>query len=169
MITLIGFTGAGKSSIGRILALRYGFLIWDLDHLIAIQEGIPITEIFAVKGEDYFREIEAVMLASLLKHQGILVTGGGAVMRAQSRELLLKHSFVVHIHSTLDVIVQRLQNDTSRPLLLGRDLNIALADLYEKREQAYDFAHMLVDSSDLEQSADRIVGSWLDCHRGHLI
>lgn len=166
MISLIGFTGAGKSSLGRLLSLRYGLLVWDLDYFIACQEKMSISQIFSQKGELYFRDVEAAAIVSLSSSPGssyaVLATGGGAVLREESSKYLSEHSFVVHVHATLDVIVQRLKKDITRPLLQGENFESTIKELYENRKGKYDFADLTVDSQNLEMAASHIVGYYLE-------
>ena len=166
MIALIGFTGAGKSMLGRSLTMFYGLPCYDVDTLIEKQTGCTIARLFSEHGEAYFRAVEENVIASLLQSQStsnncVIVTGGGAVLSENTRSLLYEHCFVVHVYAPLDVIVDRLRADQSRPLLQGTDFVEALAALHAARETLYDFAHVKIEMQNSYQAASLVLGKWL--------
>lgn len=118
-IVLIGFMGCGKSTIGHRLAETYGFTFVDTDQLIEEKAGYTINELFAKKGENYFRDMETDILRELVrtsKHQ-IIATGGGMPIREENQKLLRKLGVVVFLHVTPETVLKRLEGDTVRPLL----------------------------------------------------
>ena len=95
-IVLIGMMGAGKSSVGRCLQQRTGLALFDTDKIVASQFGISVPEIFSKYGEDQFRDAESDALRELVvERQGIIVTGGGAVLRGENVDLLKELGTVV--------------------------------------------------------------------------
>ncbi|MCY0876333.1 MAG: shikimate kinase [Firmicutes bacterium] len=167
LIALIGFTGSGKSTLGRALAMDYGLPCYDSDKWIEQQSGSSIAHLFALEGEASFREREADCILQCIRSRstGVLVTGGGAVLKAQTRELLRTRCFTVHVQAPLDVIWQRLQGQTDRPLLQGSDPYSKLSSLYDSRSGLYDFAHTVVSSLDMKRAASQIVAGWLQFTR----
>ncbi len=163
MISLIGFTGAGKSSLGRQLSSQFGLLCFDVDALIEEHAQMAITQVFATQGEPAFRKLETEMISKTLQLgvKGVLVTGGGAVLTPDNRRLLQSQSFVVHVYAPVDTVWKRLREDQSRPLLKGPDPYLALTTLFSQREHAYDFAHVKVDSENLYESASIVMAKWL--------
>lgn len=117
-LVLVGPMGAGKSSIGRRLAGRFGLRFVDADREIERQTGSNIATIFSCEGEPGFRTRERAVLADVLAGDGLLVaTGGGAVLDAGTRGLLRARGFVVHLHVALEAQLARLARDRVRPLL----------------------------------------------------
>lgn len=115
---LIGPMGAGKSSVGRRLARRFGLPCADLDARIEEHTGASVATIFEIEGEAGFRRRETAMLAELVRQRGIvLATGGGAVLSADNRALLQAHGFVVWLDTSVEAQLQRLVHDRQRPLL----------------------------------------------------
>lgn len=157
-IVLIGMMGAGKTSVGRLLAQRLGKTFLDCDHELEARCGVKITTIFEVEGEEGFRDRESATLAGLLEQHGVvLATGGGAVLREQNRRLLRAHGFVVYLRSTLHELWQRTRHDRTRPLLATADPRARLAELIEQRGPLYlETAHLVMDSG--AQNVKTLVG-----------
>lgn len=117
MIVLIGFMGAGKTTVGRGLAARLEVPFLDSDEVLEAREGRSIAEVFATDGEATFRRLEREMIASLLDGpETVLAVGGGAVEDAATRSLLRNHT-VVHLEASLDDVAARIGDDESRPVL----------------------------------------------------
>ena len=115
--------GAGKSSLGRCLAQRWGLRFIDLDREIETRAGSDIPTIFACEGEAGFRHREREALADVLTHAGcVIASGGGAVLDPDNRALLRRFGFVVHLQIDVDEQLARLAHDRSRPLLVDADL-----------------------------------------------
>lgn len=147
-IVLCGFMGCGKSTVGKLLAENLGFKLCDSDAVIEQREGTTVTEIFANKGEAYFRALESQVIHELsLKNGLIIATGGGAVMNPENAENLRKGGFVVHLDITPEAVLKRLENDTTRPLLQRNDKESAVRELLSKRNPIYSsVAHCTVDA-----------------------
>ncbi|OPG16445.1 shikimate kinase [Ferroacidibacillus organovorans] len=163
-ISLIGFTGSGKSTVGRALAYSYGLLCYDLDAWIERKEGERISTLFARYGETHFRKLEHETLTDLLNHYppGVLVTGGGAILMEANRLQMREKSFVVSLHVPLAIVRERLRNDRQRPLLQGDNFDERLNSLFYEREKQYQFSHFLLNRIDIEHDIHKIYGSFLD-------
>lgn len=149
MITLVGMPGCGKSTIGKLLARRLGLAFIDSDHVIEQRLGCSIRSYFEREGEAAFRDVEEAVLRELLdgKGQGVLATGGGAVLRAANREMMHSRSQVVYLRASPEEIFRRVQHDTKRPLLQVSDPLGRLNELYAERDPLYrQAAHFVIDS-----------------------
>ena len=118
-IVLVGAPGAGKSTVGALLAERLGVTFTDVDAVIAERAGKPIAEIFTDDGEAAFRAQEQRITAELLVLPGVLALGGGAVLSAATRAALRGHR-VIWLRVGLSQSVKRVGLDTARPLQIGR-------------------------------------------------
>lgn len=137
-ISLVGPMGAGKTTIGRILAKNLNLTFVDLDTEIESRCGADIPWIFDVEGEAGFRKREAAMLAEVTERQGILLaTGGGAVLREENRKRLSERGFVVYLCATLEQLVERTRRDRQRPLLQVDNPRDVLSSLLEQRDPLY--------------------------------
>jgi len=137
-LVLVGPMGAGKSSIGRRLAGRFGLAFVDADREVEARTGASIPTIFECEGETGFRAREAATLAELLLRDGLVIaTGGGAVLDAGSRQRMRERGFVVHLQVSLARQLERLARDRSRPLLAGDDRTDVLRRLTEARAPLY--------------------------------
>jgi shikimate kinase len=137
-LILIGPMGAGKSSLGRRLADRFGLRFIDLDHEIEIEAGQKIPKIFANEGEAGFRRRERDCLAMHLQDdQTLIATGGGAVLDADNRIGMRTRGFVVHLHVPVEEQLARLARDRSRPLLATDDRGEVLRRLAAERGPLY--------------------------------
>ncbi len=138
-IALIGFMGCGKTIVGLKLAQKLQVNHVDTDKVIEIREGRNISQLFAEEGETYFRKLESELLANSLATEGTLVisTGGGVVLAEENREQLAK-AIVFYLQATPELIYERVQADSSRPLLAdAEDLLEEIENLLSKREQLY--------------------------------
>ena len=149
-LVLVGPMGAGKSSIGKRLAGRYGMVFLDADREIEVRTGATIPTIFECEGEAGFRAREAATLAELLAgDRQIIATGGGAVLDAGSRALMRRRGFVVHLQVSLDRQLERLARDRSRPLLASGDRAQVLHRLTRERAPLYAEVADLVFDTDM--------------------
>jgi shikimate kinase len=130
--------GAGKTSVGRLLAKRLGKSFYDCDQEIESRTGVKIPVIFEIEGENGFREREASVLRELaIRTDIVLATGGGAVLREDNRQELMKHGTVVYLRASLDDLWQRTRHDRNRPLLQTEDPRAKLEVLFTKRDPLY--------------------------------
>ena len=137
-IYLVGLMGAGKSTVGRILSHALKRRFFDSDEEIIQRTGASIPTIFEIEGEAGFREREAKVIAELCQKQKIILgTGGGAVLRESSREVLSKSGFVVYLSSTPERLLVRTRFDKNRPLLQTEDPLATLKNLYDVRHPIY--------------------------------
>lgn len=149
-LVLVGPMGAGKSSIGRRLAARFGLRFVDLDEEIEHHTGASVATIFACEGEAGFRTREHAALAACLEQSGQLVaTGGGTVLDGRNRALMREQGFVVHLRVALPAQLRRLAHDRSRPLLDCEDREAVLRKLATEREPLYrEAAHLGFDTGE---------------------
>lgn len=147
-IILVGLMGAGKTTIGRILARRLKREFRDSDHEVEERCGVTIPVIFDIEGEAGFRAREAQVLEELCAHEGIvLATGGGAVLDRANRRRLAEAGVVVYLHARPEDLWQRLRRDRSRPLLATADPRAKLEALYAERDPLYrEIADLVVES-----------------------
>lgn len=150
-IILTGFMGAGKTTVGRILARTCGFDFVDLDEMIVTSRGKPIKEIFAEEGEEAFRNYETETLLSLKDaSRKVLATGGGIILRAENRQLLKKMGMVVYLRASFETIVKRVSKSNQRPLAdLSRGTE-RLQSLLESRKSLYEQADIVVDTDNCD-------------------
>jgi shikimate kinase len=148
LIALVGLPGSGKSTVGRQLARRLLLRFADSDHVIEDRLGCSIREYFDREGEDRFRDVEQAVLDDLTQsHQGVLATGGGAVLRPANRENLHSRGHVVYLRSAPEEVFRRLRHDVSRPLLQVDDPLSRLRALYTARDPLYrETAHFVIET-----------------------
>lgn len=135
---LIGPMGAGKSTVGRRLARQLNMNFVDLDHVIETETGSSIALLFEVEGEAGFRQREASTLARATQEDGIvLATGGGSVLDPASQQLLRDRGLVMYLEAPVDLQLDRLARDRSRPLLRAPDRHRRLNELASARNPIY--------------------------------
>ncbi|KIO50505.1 shikimate kinase [Nitrosospira sp. NpAV] len=145
---LVGMMGAGKTTIGKLLAHFLDKTFFDSDREIQKRTGVNIPVIFEIEGETGFRKRETEMLTELLKSENIvLATGGGAVLSIENREMLKRSGTVIYLRATVDDLWRRTRQDKNRPLLQTSDPRRKLAELYAQRDPLYrETAHIIVES-----------------------
>ena len=137
-IFLVGMMGAGKTTVGKLLAQHSGKTFVDSDEEIQRRTGVTIQHIFDIEGEPGFRQREANAIQSLVKLDNIvLATGGGAVLNELSRTALRCNGIVVYLKSTAHDLWQRTRHDRNRPLLQTADPLARLKELHEQRDPLY--------------------------------
>jgi len=147
-IFLIGMMGAGKTTVGRLLARRLRLRFVDSDHEIERRCGVKIPVIFEIEGEAGFREREAQAIEALTALKGIvLATGGGVVMREENRRHLAQGGTVVYLRARPEDLYERVRNDRNRPMLAGGDPLARLRELHAQRDPLYlEVADVVVDT-----------------------
>lgn len=153
---LMGFMGAGKSTVGKALAEKLGCAFLDTDELIEEQQGRKISEIFEKEGEPYFRNLETGLLKKLQNKKGdfVLSLGGGVPVREENRTLLRNLGTVIYLKTSKEEIIRRVSKNSDRPLLQGGTLEEKVTALMKARESIYmETAHVVVctDEKDIEQ------------------
>ena len=137
-IYLVGPMGAGKSTIGRMLAKELGLPFYDTDHEIETRTGANIPWIFDVEGENGFRQRERMVIKELCQERGVvLATGGGVVTQQENRMHLGSNGFVVYLQASVDTQLERTAKDKKRPLLQRPDRRAVLENLLKEREPLY--------------------------------
>lgn len=160
-VYLVGFMGAGKTTVARALAKRLDWQVVDIDELIERRERCTVAELFAQKGEPYFRAVERIILAEQtgLRH-AVVATGGGTFMDLQNRALINADGVSVWLDVPLDRLVARAPADGRRPLAADR---VEFERLYATRRLAYELAHRRIDAG--RAGVDAIVeelADWLE-------
>ncbi|MGH8701208.1 MAG: shikimate kinase [Burkholderiales bacterium] len=147
-IFLVGLMGAGKTSVGKLLAKRLGKAFYDCDHEVERATGVKIPVIFEIEGEAGFRAREARMLAELaVRSDIVLATGGGAVLSAENRKLLAGNGVVVYLRAVVADLWQRTRHDRNRPLLKTGEPLAKLEQLFAERDPLYrSIADIIVDT-----------------------
>ena len=147
---LIGFMGAGKSSVSAGLGRMLGREVVEMDQRIAAQEGMSIPELFAQKGEPYFRACETALLKSFAQGAPRIVSCGGGVPLREENVVAMRESGTVVLTASPEVILERVKDSDERPLLQGHKDVSYIAVLMEQRRPRYEAAaDITVDTSQL--------------------
>lgn len=157
-IILIGFMGSGKTCVGKKLAERLSYGFCDTDQMIERKAGNTINEIFAIHGEDFFRNRESELIKELSTNMSntVLSTGGGLPLRQENTKILLKMGLVVYLKASKEVTLKRLVGDNTRPLLKGEELELKVERMLAARTPIYEkSAHKIIATD--EKSVDEIV------------
>src|SRR5262245_43365429 len=147
-VFLVGLMGAGKTSVGKLLAKRLGKAFCDCDQEIERSTGVKIPVIFEIEGESGFRSRESRILAELVRRSDtVLATGGGAVLSAENRALLSDNGVVVYLRAAAPDLWNRTRHDKNRPLLRTVEPLARLEQLFSERDPLYrSVADIIVDS-----------------------
>lgn len=161
-VFLIGMMGTGKTTVGQLLAAQLGYRFFDTDILIERVAGTTINEIFATRGESYFRTLESQVLEQVCAYtRSAIATGGGIVLKPGNWGHL-RHGLIVWLDAPVEILVQRLQEDESRPLLKDRDLSEKLSTLLAERRSLYAQADLRIAIANPEQTPKEITAEILD-------
>jgi shikimate kinase len=156
---LVGFMGAGKSTIARAAGRRLGWRVEDIDERIEARERRSVASIFAQNGEAYFRQLERQILGELLPQRHVIIaTGGGTFVEPDNRALMLSDGAVAWLDVPLGQVLKRVPNDGRRPLAADRT---AMEQLYQRRQLAYAEAHVRLDSSRPVQEVVELLLEWI--------
>jgi shikimate kinase len=153
-VFLVGLMGAGKTTVGKMLAKRVKARFVDADHEIESRTGVPIPTIFEIEGEAGFRRRESQVINDLSQEPGlVLATGGGAVLDPQNRQCLHDRGVVIYLYAQPEVLFERTRMDRGRPLLQVEDRLTKLRELFAVRDPLYrEVAHHIVEVGQTQAS-----------------
>ncbi len=136
-IFLCGFMGCGKSTVGSLLSKKLGCGFCDTDELVVKNQGMTIPEIFAQKGEPYFRKVEAETVKSLCGKNTVVACGGGAMLNSDTAEAVRKNGgLIVYLDVTFEECYSRINGDTNRPIVMNNTKE-QLEEIYNNRRDIY--------------------------------
>lgn len=148
-IVLIGFMGAGKSTVSEYLSTMFAMKTVEMDQIIAEREQMSIPDIFETYGEEYFRNLETELLIELQSERNLVIScGGGAAMRERNVEEMKKNGRVVLLTASPEVIYSRVKDTNDRPILRGRKSIEGISELMEQRRGKYEAAADIVIRTD---------------------
>jgi shikimate kinase len=156
---IVGFMGAGKSTVARALGRRIGWKVEDIDARIEARERRAVSAIFAQEGESYFRQIEREVLQGLVPERNVIVaTGGGTFAEPDNRTVMLADGAVAWLDVPLDLVLRRVPADGRRPLASDR---AQMELLHARRQLAYSQAHVRIDASKpMDEVVERLL-EWI--------
>ena len=161
-LALCGFMASGKTTLGKRLAQALGFDYVDTDELLLRRTGMTLSEMFAIGGETYFRDLEheAVREAALLPHS-VISTGGGVMTFERNARLLAQHARIIHVHRSFDACYAAISRRKDRPIA-GQKSREELLALYNARLLAYErYAALTIENDDTPEKAVACVLKWL--------
>ena len=148
-IVLIGFMGAGKSTISDFLRTVFAMEVVEMDQIIAEREGMSISDIFETYGEEYFRNLETELLIEMQSKSNVVIScGGGVPMRERNVVEMKKNGRVVLLTASPETIYERVKDSDDRPVLKGRKNVDGIAELMEQRREKYEAAADIVVQTD---------------------
>jgi shikimate kinase len=154
-IVMIGMMGAGKSRIGRDLAVKLELPFVDTDDEIIKAAGCSVSDIFELYGEKAFRDVEERVISRLLNSKvQIIATGGGAFMSVKVRKAIREYGVSIWLKAELEVLVERTSRRRGRPLLEKGDPATILKGLMDERYPVYEEADIVVDTQDVPIDAN---------------
>lgn len=148
-IFLIGYMGTGKSTVAAFISKEYGLDVMEMDEVLVQQEEMSISDIFRTHGEEYFREVETNLLKEICMLTNQVVScGGGVVLRSQNIEEMKGCGTIVLLSARPETILERVEGDSSRPLLQGNKNLAFITDMLEQRRPKYEGAADIVVQTD---------------------
>lgn len=155
-VYLIGMMGSGKTTVGKLLAEKLQYRFLDTDLLIENVTQKTINQIFAEDGEMYFRELESKILAEVSTYtRSVVATGGGIILKSENWSYL-HHGMIIWLDTPVELLLQRLADDQTRPLLKKGDLSDKLTNLIAQRKSFYQQADLTI-SIQSEQTPQEIL------------
>lgn len=157
-VFLCGFMGCGKTTVGRLAAKKLGYAYIDTDELIVKNECMTIPEIFSLKGEAYFRKIEAETVKSLCGRKAVVACGGGALLNKETAHYAAENGIVVFLDVPFGVCYERIKNDANRPIAAA-STETELHERFDCRHGIYmENSNVYLDGSGTPvEIADRII------------
>ncbi len=159
-IVLVGFMGTGKTTVARIIAQKLGRDYVDIDALIEKKEAMKIADIFRVKGEPYFRQIEKGIIFEISSSNAkVIACGGGVMLNEENVHNLKKNGILICLEATPGIILKRTKEFSQRPILNVDDPKAKIEELLKIRQPFYSKADYKVDTSELsaEEAADKVI------------
>lgn len=160
-IVLIGMMGSGKTTIGKLLGEKLTLRSIDIDVIIEQNEKKTVSEIFQNEGEKYFRNIERETIKKNFTNKDLIISlGGGAFENQLTQELLLKNSTVIYLKTSPNVILERIKNNTNRPLLKNQMTVEKIQSIILQRQKNYELANItiLTDNKNTDKIVEEILG-----------
>lgn len=160
-IVLIGMMGSGKTTIGKLLGEKLTLRSIDIDVIIEQNEKRTVSEIFQNEGEKYFRNIERETIKKNFTNKDLIISlGGGAFEDQLTQELLLKNSTVIYLKTSPNVILERIKNNTNRPLLKNQMTVEKIRSIILQRQKNYELANItiLTDNKNTDKIVEEILG-----------
>lgn len=160
-IVLIGMMGSGKTTIGKLLGEKLTLRSIDIDVIIEQNEKRTVSEIFQNEGEKYFRNIERETIKKNFMNKDLIISlGGGAFEDQLTQELLLKNSTVIYLKTSPNVILERIKNNTNRPLLKNQMTVKKIQSIILQRQKNYELANItiLTDNKNTDKIVEEILG-----------
>ena len=156
---LVGFMGAGKTTVANAVGRRIGWRPEDIDSRIEAHEHRSVAAIFAADGEAYFRRVERLVLHELLPERNLVIaSGGGTFVDPENRALMLSDGAVAWLDVPMSTVIERIPVDGRRPLAADR---LQMEELYQRRRTAYAAAHVRIDASrPVEEVVERLL-EWI--------
>ncbi|MBT4288069.1 MAG: shikimate kinase [Deltaproteobacteria bacterium] len=150
-IVLIGFMGAGKTTIGRKTAARLGYWFVDMDYQIERSQNARVTEIFEKHGQQYFRALETKLLKQLTKVENTVVATGGGVLTTEGNLALINQiGTSVYLNASVEMLFERATRTDKRPLLRTENPFQTMSELFEKRKHLYQQADITITTEELK-------------------
>lgn len=160
-IVLIGMMGSGKTTIGKLLGEKLTLRSIDIDVIIEQNERRTVSEIFQNEGEKYFRNIERETIKKNFTNKDLIISlGGGAFEDQLTQKLLLKNSTVIYLKTSPNVILERIKNNTNRPLLKNQMTVEKIQSIILQRQKNYELANItiLTDNKNTDKIVEEILG-----------
>jgi len=158
-ITLCGMMGSGKSAIGRILANKLDYNFIDVDKMIEDKTKKTIKKIFEEEGEQYFRDLEEKITINILENKKTIISlGGGAIINKNIRNSIIKNSYNIYLNVNIDILIKRLKNSKTRPLIYKKNLKKELINIIDIREKFYRKADLIIkNENNIIETTEKII------------